>query len=211
MNGEKKQRIIIDKGEKNSMLPAELKSLGCEIEFAHLKVGDYIIGDIAIERKTVNDFISSMINKRILRQLEELQQFTNKFLVIEGIEEQELYNHKEYTGGIHPNAIRGFLLTISLGYKIPIILTQNYEDTAKYLSLIAKKQEKEMPIRANKKSLNLKEQQQYILEGFPGIGPKTAKKLLKEFNSIKGIINSDEETLKKVLGKKTAGFMKIIN
>ena len=51
---------------------------------------------------------------------------------------------------------------------------------------------------------------QFILEGFPGIGPKTSKKLLEEFKTIKNIINAPEEKLKKILGKKTINIKKII-
>ena len=91
-------------------------SLGLEIEFRELKVADYLVKDTAIERKTVNDFISSMKNKRLIKQLEELQQYKNKLLLIEGIDEQDLYTDSEDWIGMHPNAIRGFLLSILLKY-----------------------------------------------------------------------------------------------
>jgi ERCC4-type nuclease len=68
--------------------------------------------------------------------------------------------------------------------------------------VLSKKQEKEMSLKAKKKSLNKKEQLQFILEGFPSIGPKSAKKLLEEVKTIRNIINADEESLKKVIGKK---------
>jgi len=42
--------------------------------------------------------------------------------------------------------------------------------------LIAKKKRVESSLNVNKKSLNPSEQMQFILEGFPGIGPKTSKK-----------------------------------
>src|SRR4030043_460807 len=115
-------KIIIDYREKNCLVASELMALGFEIEFKELKVADYLVKDIAIERKTVSDFISSMINRRLLKQLEELQQYENKLLIIEGIEEQNLYSDSESKEiGINPNAIRGFLLSILLKYKIPII------------------------------------------------------------------------------------------
>jgi ERCC4-type nuclease len=205
----KKDKIIIDYRERNSLVPAQLNKLGYEIEFRELKVGDYIVKDIAIERKTVSDFISSMINRRLIRQLEELQQYPLKLLIIEGIEEQELYNEKEING-VHPNSIRGFILTILLKWKVPIILSQNPQDTASYIDVIAKKKEIESSIRANKKSLSIKEQSQYILEGFPGIGPKSAKKLLEEFKSLKNIFNASEEELTKTIGKKSNVFKRIL-
>ena len=197
-------KIIIDYREKNSLVAAHLIKLGFEIEFRELKVADYIVKDVAIERKTVSDFLSSMINKRLLNQLEELQQYKNRLLIVEGTSEQELYNDEKT--GINGNAIRGFLLSILLKYKIPIIFTKNSEDSAKFIFVLSRKESKEISLKAKKKSLNKKEQMQFILEGFPGIGPITAKKLLKEFKTIKNIFDSSEEKLKEIIGKKAEIF-----
>ncbi len=209
---EQPKKIIADYREKNSLLPAELIALGINIEFKELKVADYIVNDVAIERKTVSDFLSSMINKRLLNQLEEIKQYQNKLLIIEGIEEQELYSEKKFKelGGLHPNSIRGFLLSILLKHKIPVLFSKNYKDTAKFIHILSKKEEKELSLKANKKSLNKQERMQFILEGFPGIGPKNAKKLLEEFKSLKNIINASEKELNKTLGKKAKPIKRII-
>ena len=205
-----KKKIIVDYREKNCLIPYELIDLGVDVEFKELKIGDYIAGDIIIERKTISDFISSMLNKRIFAQIEDLKQFESKLLIIEGIEERELYNDNS-EGGVNANAIRGFLLSITLKHKIPIIFTKNSEDTAKYLFILLNKKENEMSLNAKKKARNKKEQLQFILEGFPGIGPKTAKKLLKEFKSIKNITNASEEELRKLIGKKAEIIIKLVH
>jgi Fanconi anemia group M protein len=205
-----KPKAILDYREKNSLIPSELTNLGLEIEFRNLKVADYIIKGVAIERKTVSDFVSSMINRRLLKQLEELGQYKERLLIIEGIDEQELYTDSEDWIGMHPNSIRGFLLSILLKYKVPIIFTKNYEDTAKFLSVLSKRKPNEPPLNVKKKNLNKKEQKQFIIEGFSGIGPKTAKKLLKKFKTIKNIINASEEELKEVIGKKAEIIKRII-
>src|SRR4030042_3894427 len=102
-----KEKILIDYRERNSFVPSHLSKMGFEIEFKELKIGDYIVKDVIIERKTVSDFISSMINQRLLKQIEELKQYQNKLLIIEGISERELYSDdKEVKEGINPNAIR---------------------------------------------------------------------------------------------------------
>ena len=201
--------IIADNHEKNSLVISELLELGIDAEMQHLPVADFLVNGVAIERKTISDFLSSMINKRLARQLEEIKQYPKSLLIIEGIDEQELYNDDNHEG-INANAIRGFLLSIVLEFQVPIIFTKDYADTAKFISVLAKKEKKEhISLRAVKKSLNKKEQLQYILEGFPGIGPATAKKLLKKFKTIRGIINASEDELKKEIGKK-AGVFKII-
>ncbi|VVB82246.1 3'-flap repair endonuclease Xpf [uncultured archaeon] len=203
-----KQKIIIDYREKGSLVASELIKFGFEIEFRELKVADYLVNNVAIERKTVSDFISSMLNKRIIRQLEELQQYEQKLLIIEGIENQEIYSDDNLEG-LHPNAIRGFLLSIAIKQKIPMIFTKDSEDTARFISVLAKKKEKESSLNVSKKTLNTKERLQFILEGFPGIGPKTAKKLLENFKTLKNIANAPLEELEKVIGVK-ADIFKLI-
>lgn len=224
---ESKEKIIIDYREKNSLVASNLIKLGLDIEFRELKIGDYIVRNVVIERKTIPDFISSMLNHRLIKQIEELKQYENKLLIIEGLSEQELYednkeginpyvisteairnNLSEFRGkskktrGLSSNAIRGFLLSILLKHKIPIIFAKNPEDSAKFINILSKKKEKEINLNAKKKTLNKKEQMQFIIEGFPGIGPKTAKKLLEKFKTIQNIVNASEAELKEILGKR---------
>lgn len=205
-----KIKIQADYREKQSLVPAHLIKQGIEIEFKELKVADFLVNGVAIERKTISDFISSMINRRLIKQLEELQQYSSKLLIIEGIDEQELYSEDNITG-LNPNSVRGFLLSILLKHKVPIIFTKNQKDTAKFIYLIAVKQSPtNLSMNVKKKSLNKKEQMQFILEGFPGIGPTTSKKLLEKFKSLNNIFNASQEELQEVLGIKAEAFKKII-
>ncbi len=199
----KKQRIIADIREKNSLVVSyviEKSDREIEVEFQHLKVGDFIIGDIAIERKTSSDFISSIFDKRLENQLQEISQYPEHFLILEGN-----INETDFT---NKNALRGFLLSIITKYHVPILYSKDEEETAIFLLLLAKKQlhPKEPNIRQNKKIFSKQEQLQYILEGFPGIGSKTAKKLLSHFHSIKNIMNTSKEELKNIIGKKAEVF-----
>jgi len=134
-----KPKITADHHEKNSLVISELVDLGIDIEMKHLPVADFLVNGVAIERKTISDFLSSMINKRLVRQLEEIKQYPKSLLIIEGIDEQELYNDCNHEG-INANAIRGFLLSILLGFQVPIIFTKDYADTARFISVLAKKE-----------------------------------------------------------------------
>lgn len=200
-------KILVDQREKNSLVAHELISLGNGIEFKHLPVADYIIGDIAIERKTASDFISSMINKRLLRQLEELQQFKKAFLIVEGnLFDQDFENE---------NALRGMLLATILDYNIPIIYTEDYQDTAKFITTLIKRIQKgkiEIGLKFKRKAYSLAEQQQIIIEGLPSVGPSLAKALLKKFKTIRALANADEEELCNVekIGKKKARIIRNI-
>lgn len=202
-----KVRIIADIHEKNSLVIPNLIELGAEVNILALKVGDYLINNIAIERKTASDFISSMLSKRLQEQLNQIQQYGKKLLVIEG----DLNIQKN--SNINPNAIKGQILAILTHYSIPIIFTKSEKETADYLFLLAKQQikgiqESSLHSRIPKTK---QEQKQYILESFPNIGPKTAKKLLKEFKTIRNIINKSHEELEKVLGKRTQSLIDLLD
>jgi Fanconi anemia group M protein len=199
---ESKIKIIADNREKNSLVISQLIKNNANVELKQLEIADYLIGETAIERKTFSDLQSSIINKRIFDQLKNLKQYKSRLLILEG--NSDLF--------IHENAIRGFILSCSLDYETPTIFTKDETDTASYLSVLAKRtKNKEVSLRQSISFKSKEEQQQYILEGFPGIGPVTAKALLKQFKSLKNIISAPKEELKEILGKKADDFLKLIN
>jgi len=69
-------------------------------------------------------------------------------------------------------------------------------------------------LRMGRKGLTIKEQQQFIVEGLPAVGPTMAKNLLAHFKSIKKIASADEKKLQKVdnMGpKKAKQIFKVFN
>lgn len=187
--------IIIDTREKQSLITANLVEKKANIRHEKLDIGDYLIEDTIIERKTFSDFVGSMLNKRLLEQLSNIKKYPKHFLIIEGF----YYHYNEFN--VHENAIKGMLLSIAIDFKIPIIYTENEEDTAKFLILVAKRYEKpktQNTIRQTKTLKTLEEQKQFILEGFPGIGPVVAKTLLEKFKTLGNIFNVTEKELRKI-------------
>ncbi len=200
-----KVKIIVDHREKNSLVISELISLNIDIEFKQLEIADYIIGNIAVERKTISDLIGSMINKRLFQQLENMKQYPSSLLIIENFSNLNLSESK-----LSENAIRGLLLSISLDHKIPIIFSKNEKETALFISLLAKRKKSSFSLRS-KVNLSDSEKIEFILEGFPSVGPVTAKKLLSKYKTIKSIINAPEEEIKFILGKKADKFLELLN
>src|SRR3989339_797654 len=166
---------------------------------------------IKIDYREQNSFVPTNL-KKLGYEIEflELQQYQNKLLIIEGIEEQELYNDDNLKG-INANAVRGFLLSILLKHNVPIIFSKNQKDTAKFIDILAKRQSKEVSLNVKKRTLKPNEQLQFIIESFPGIGPKTAKKLLIKFRTIRKIINASHNELKKIIGKQATIIKSIID
>jgi Fanconi anemia group M protein len=200
-NGSKellKPVIYADSREGSSRVLRELEHLNVDIKVKSLAVADYQLSeDVAIERKTNSDFVSSIMDKRLHKQAKELvDNFKKPLMIIEGTE--------LYSSYIHPNAIRGAIASIAVDFGIPIIPTRSPEDTAAMINRIAIREQtnvkSEIQIRTEKKPLTTWEQQIYIIESLPNIGPVTARKLLEEFTSVKGVINASEDDLKRVEG-----------
>jgi Fanconi anemia group M protein len=190
--------IYADSREGNSSVLRELDKLDVEIKVRGLAVADYQVSDdVAIERKTVKDFTSSIMDKRLHKQAKELvENFKKPVMIIEG--------DNLYSGFVHPNAVRGAIASIAVDFGIPIIPTRSEADTAAMITRIALREQgqerKAVQIRTEKKPVTTWEQQLYIVESLPNIGPVTARKLLEEFKTVKNIVNADEEELKKVEG-----------
>lgn len=204
----KRPTITADIHEKNSLILSELTSLGAEINLMPLKVGDYLINKTIIERKTYQDFISSLLSKRLVEQLKNMQQYEKKLLILEGKPNKEIFENSK----LNPNAIKGMLLSLNLDYRVNLIQTKDEEETAQYLFLLAKQQLKsKTPITLHSRiPKNKQEQKQYILESFPNIGPKTAEKLLVKFKTLEKVFNATEEELKEILKNKTSDFKQLL-
>ncbi len=204
--------IYVDSREGSSGITKQLHEIGLDVRIKPLPTADFIISEkVGIERKTPRDFIDSIIDKRLFTQIRGLREnFEKPLLIIEGTE--DIYSIRN----IHPNAIRGMLATITLSYGIPIVYTKNIKDTAEFIKIISLREQnpnsKDIGIRLDKKPVTTKEQQEYIIESFPGIGPSMAKSLLKKFKKIEDIVNASQKDLEKIesIGEKRAKEIKRI-
>ena len=188
--------IFLDKREATG-LEEYFKQYDCEIQKKMLLVGDMIVSDrICIERKTTNDFISSIIDKRLFKQLTDLKENFEKPLII--IEGNTLY------GRLHPNVIRGVLSAIVFDFGIPILWTKDLADTAGLVYWIARKEQlelkREIPLRGKKKALSLKQEQEFLVHGLPNVSIKRSRDILNYFKTPEKVFKASEKELLKVKG-----------
>jgi DNA excision repair protein ERCC-4 len=102
-------RILVDERERKSVIPDLLRRAGAAIDFAQLKVGDYVVSpETAIERKTIHDLLNSIYDGRLFIQCSQLNEHYRKpILIVEGNiidfldtpEEQQEVGGKSYTNG----------------------------------------------------------------------------------------------------------------
>lgn len=196
--------VYVDHREVKSGVVRELHSLGVKVVSTSLSVADYQVGnEVAVERKSSRDFVGSVIDKRLYKQAKDMvESFQQPVVILEG---DDLYS-----GGLHPNAIRGALASLAVDFGLPIIPTRSPEDTAAMIQRLAiremEKGPRKIQTRTERKPLTLEEQQLFIVESLPQVGPVTARKLLEEFGSVEGVIKASLKDLQKVegIGKKIA-------
>jgi Fanconi anemia group M protein len=195
---DRKTTIIADTREFNSEVVRELSRKGIVVDSQQLDIGDYVLSDrLAVERKEANDFLKSLMDGRLFSQLKLLKSaYINPILVLEG---DGLLGKR----GVSDQAIYGALASIISDFKIPIIQTSNMKETANLLAVMAKREGEEgrlVGIRGDKVSMSLKERQQFIIEGLPGVSATLAQRLLDHFGSVEAIISANEKELCEVKG-----------
>ena len=189
--------IFVDTRE-NSGIIEYFGQYECDIQNKMLVFGDFVVSDrVIIEKKTVQDFIKSITDKRLFQQLKDMKDnFEKPILIIEG--EESLY------GYLQPNIIRGVLAAIAVDMGVPIIWTKDMADTAGVIYWIARReqlQEKRDVVLRNKKvPETTEEKQEYLVASLPDVSRVRSKSLLKHFKSPKNVFNAPEEELKKVDG-----------
>ncbi len=197
--------ITVDDRETSSRVAGRLHELGASITLERLEFGDYAIGDrILVERKTVQDFMNTLVERDLFGQLRAMADAALRpVLIIEGVD--DLYAVRN----IHPNAVRGTLAAITVDMGIALLRTRDADDTAEVLYVLAQREGSERgerKVHPKKSYRSAREEQEYALSAFPNIGLKSARLLLEHFGSLKAIIDAEAEDLASVhgIGEKTA-------
>lgn len=209
-------KITADYREKKSRVVQKLLDEGIQVALETLPTGDYSLSPrVGVELKTVQDFVNSLLDGRLLEQLKNFKNFYSRpIIILEGRE--DIYTSRN----VHPNAIRGAITTITVSYGIPIIFSRSPEESAEFIKTIARREHENSTEKYITKVYNshktkgnkVSEQQEYIISALPNIGRNTAQNMLKQFKKIERIATATEEELKKVegVGETTAKNIKEI-
>ena len=191
-------RIVIDDRERKSGIPELIKKIGINVEIKTLQVGDYIVSpETVVERKSIQDFMSSIFDGRLFDQCNRLKEnFQFPIILLEG-NVDEIEDIME-----NPFVFYGAMSTIVIDFKIPIIPTPNASDTAKLLVAMCsrKKSTNGHYLKKIKKSTNIEKQQLSVLSSLPGVGEKTAIRMLEKFGTPLQVFGASVTDLSKVSG-----------
>ena len=207
-------KIYVDDREKNVGILAILRKMDVPIVIARLQVGDYTIGrETGIERKSVNDFINSIIDKRLFEQARYMHEVYKKCIfLIEGDFEKVLRYRK-----IKYNHIYGALISL-MEMNIQLMFTKNYEQSALFLYTLFNRYKKEkrssylspVKIRVIKNNISLRNIQLNLIASLPGISMDFAEKILMYFRTPRKFFRATPDELRRIKGLGDKRIKKII-
>ncbi|MEM2878678.1 MAG: ERCC4 domain-containing protein [Candidatus Hadarchaeales archaeon] len=203
-------KVIADRRESGSGVLRWLREIA-DVRLSTIDAGDYVVSDrICIERKSAGDFLQSIVDRRLARQMRDIAKLYEKpVLILEG---GDLFSRRS----IHPNAIRGALASLVTDLGVSVIPSEGEEDTARIIAALARREQtkdgREPVLRAKPKADGIQKMQKFVVEGLPGISCVLAKRLLKHFGTVERIMRASQEELMKVpgIGKKKAHGIRVV-
>ena len=158
-----------------------------------LPIGDFVEGDVCIERKAITDFISSIRNGHLQKQLLQMEDnFARPYLIISGNREDLAFDpHFNNWTVAHHNGALAHLI------RYPKLKTFQVPNDSQLIDLVARIMEKSFDgkvvtimdtelMRNNIESADVK---LCMLCGIPGIGLEKAKRLREHINIL--LLNKD--------------------
>jgi DNA excision repair protein ERCC-4 len=192
-------RLVVDHSERHAALVDAVRRSGWfDVRMDRLAAGDYLVnGEALVERKTVRDFIASLLDGRLFPQVARLAQSPYRsLLLIEGPTSPSLPD-------VHPHSVEGALVSIATMWRIPVLHSSDPEQSARMLRFVAEQvrgPRERVLRRFDRKPKRLASRRLFLLQGLPGVGPALAQRLLTHFGSIERIVTVDGATLAEVGG-----------
>ncbi len=193
-------RVVVDERERQSGVPDALSKLDVRVYYSTLRVADYVLSpEIAVERKALRDFVSSVYDGRLFVQASEIaRSYRKPYLIVEG-------DIKEL-GGLtkNLNSYYGAIASVTLVHDLRVMHTSDQAQTAAAIAALARHSRTRSlpsgsfttPLKANDEP----HQQLYLVSALPGVGTKLAKRMLSRFGSPRRIMNLSESQLAMVQG-----------
>jgi len=185
--------ITVDHRERPSGLVDLLLPLWPRIAVGTLGIGDVHVGPrVLIERKTVPDLVQSIADGRLFRQLYAMcGESARPLLVIEG-------STPIPVAGLDAESLRGVLLSVAVGYRVPMLRTMSTQETAVCIARLAAHEERRLARDAHRRPQATGPLA--VLASIPGVGEERAAALLARFGSVRQIFNTPRAALEEVPG-----------
>jgi len=211
--GEARIRVYADLREERSGVIEELERMGVLVIKRQLPLGDYLVSEEAVvERKTVKDFASSLVDGRLFDQASRLSEsYSDVYYIVEG--------SPRYLSrwGDRGHQTLAALVALTVDYGVRVLWSEGPQTTAYLIAQLAKRYQGEkggtsMVLHRKPRLSSLADWQLYIVQAFPGVGPKTARAILERFGTLESFCRAPLSELSRIpgLGEKRAERIKAI-
>ncbi|MEA3198647.1 MAG: hypothetical protein QOE90_75 [Thermoplasmata archaeon] len=191
-------RVVADVREPDDLV-AMLRAQDIHVEVRVLAPADFIVGELAIERKSVGDLHASLIDKRLFEQVARIKDTYGRCaLLLEG--DLSFFSERK-----HPRAIWGALASLAIGWGVAVLPVPDKEGSAQMLGVLAKRALRERgaappEVRFRPRATTLGARQRFAVQGLPMIGDVTSGAMLEHFGSVRRVFAADERDLLRVPG-----------
>jgi ERCC4-type nuclease len=197
---ESQPRVVADLREPDDLLDA-LRAQGVNVDVQVLAPADFVVGNLAIERKSVGDFHASLIDKRLFEQAARMKStYESCALLLEG--DLAFFAERK-----HPRAIWGAMASLSIGFGLAVLPVPDKGASAQMLGVLARRALREgrgtggaPEVRFRPRMPSVAAQQKFAVQGFPGVGDVVSEALLEHFGSVRRVYEASERDLLRVAG-----------
>jgi DNA excision repair protein ERCC-4 len=217
-------RVVVDVREFRSSLPSLLHGRSMVIVPCMLTVGDYILSpNICIERKSIQDLISSFKDGRLYNQAETMLQYYKSPMLLIEFDQNKSFTLEPFAdlsgslSSISANNVasdlQSKLVLLTLAFPtLRIIWSSSPYQTAEIFESLKTQEAEPDPIHAVNVGLEggqkaedqtFNREPQDMLRVVPGVTSKNIKNLILEMGSLKEIANATVEELDPIVGKES--------
>jgi ERCC4-type nuclease len=195
------RQVVVDDRERPSGVIEALRTHpNVELTVHRLSLGDYLIDrTLVVERKTLPDFATSVVDGRLFAQASRLARTdrAKPCFILEGAAD----DHHSLI--IPRSAMQGAIITLTVVFGLPLLRSTCPRETADLILYAAdqlQRRSSTAPKRQGYHPKGLARQQSFLLQAIPEIGPAKAKLLLDTFGSPAGVASAMVEQLRAVDG-----------
>ncbi|KAI4866337.1 DNA repair protein [Hypoxylon rubiginosum] len=218
-------RVVVDVREFRSSLPSLLHGRNMIIVPCMLTVGDYILSpNICVERKSINDLISSFKDGRLYTQAETMfQHYKNPMLLIEFDQNKSftLEPFADLSGNLRsvnpneaPSDLQSKIVLLTLAFpRLRVVWSSSPYQTAEIFEGLKSQQDEPDPVAAVRAGLDKNdraEDQAFNVEPremlgvVPGVTPKNIKNVTLEADNVREVANMEVSELEPLIGMQAA-------
>lgn len=179
--------VLCDDREPDTLLTYLDKSTRITVEKTRLPVGDYVGGNVAIERKTPNDLINSLRGQRLFRQLADLKDnYEQPVLILHGDPREAL----SWTRGRAQRAHYGYCGALAAAASMGVSVLPAFDDK-EFRAMVGKLAEEDdgerdasRPVTTRKGNRSMREVRSDVLCAVRGIGRNQADSILDRYGTV---------------------------